>query len=356
MLKRLFYVLLRCVFALFKLLPDEWWRMTLSAPAPRYEGRELQARATVFARLVAANGAPTSDKDIAKTRLAYDLCGLGLDQAPMRMATVRDMAMDLDGRSLKTRLYDADTVDRKKGLVLFFHGGGFVIGGLDSHDHFCRRLAQYSGKRVLAVDYRMGPEHRFPAAADDACASWDWVLDHADMLNIDRNQITIAGDSAGGNLAMIVGNYTATRSDGEKPAGLGLIYPMCDATLPDPRIADLAKMELILGEQVLSWFTERYKPNVDKEEEAALMADPKISPLKDKDSILQWPPVMLITCGFDPLRPGGEALLALLEAHDKPVLYQEYRDLFHGFITMGSLFRETDSMARDLSRFLADPR
>jgi len=209
------------------------------------------------------------------------------------------------------------------GLV-FFHGGGFVIGDLETHDDLCRCLANQSGCRVVSVDYRLAPEHPFPAAVDDCYAATKYVADHPAEFGI-RGPIAVGGDSAGGNLAAVVAMLAKTQ--GPAIAFQLLIYPVTQLGGPDmPSMEENAK-GYFLERESMQWFTRMYCPD------PALHGDPRLSPLRASD-VSGLPPAYVVTAGFDPLRDEGKAYADKLDAAGVPVTYVNYPGMIHGFFSL----------------------
>ncbi len=214
------------------------------------------------------------------------------------------------------------------GLV-FFHGGGFVIGDLDTHDDLCRCLANGSGCRVVAVDYRLAPEHPFPAAVEDCFAATQYVCEHAADFGIDARRLAVGGDSAGGNLAAVMAQLA--KANGPAIAFQLLIYPVTQLGAPvdTPSMRDNAK-GYFLEKDGMDWFTQLYAPD------AKHRSDPRLSPMLCGDLAGQ-PPAYVITAGFDPLRDEGKDYADRLDAAGVPVTYVNYPGMVHGFFSMRSL-------------------
>ncbi|MEI9887976.1 MAG: alpha/beta hydrolase [Rhizomicrobium sp.] len=227
------------------------------------------------------------------------------------------------------RIYTpAEAKDSVLGGFVFYHGGGFVIGDLDSHDDLCRCLANGSGCRVVAVDYRLAPEHPFPAAVEDCFAATKWVAGHAAELGIDARRLAVGGDSAGGNLAAVV--CQLAKADGPAIAFQLLIYPVTQLGAPDtPSMRENAK-GYFLEKESMDWFTQLYAP--DKKHRS----DPRLSPLLC-EALAGQPPAYVVTAGFDPLRDEGKHYADKLDAAGVPVTYVNYPGMVHGFFSMRSL-------------------
>lgn len=210
------------------------------------------------------------------------------------------------------------------GLV-YFHGGGFVIGSLDTYDGLCRMLANESGCRVISVDYRLAPEHKFPAAVEDAYAATKWVAQHAATLGIDPNRIAVGGDSAGGNLAAVVCQL-AKKAGGPKLALQILFCAPTDITAETESRLAFAE-GYFLETASMRWFGDQYYlPDADRR-------DPRISPLHAAD-VAGLPPAHIHTAGFDPLRDEGKAYADRLERSGVTVRYTCHEGMIHHFYAM----------------------
>lgn len=251
---------------------------------------------------------------------------------------------DLRVAGLPARLY---TPTRGSGgLLVFFHGGGFVFGGLDSHDGACRVLAERSGARVLAVDYRLAPEHPFPAAYDDAVAAYRWVVEHADELEADASRLAVGGDSAGGNLAAGVAIEAARQ--GWPLALQVLVYPATDAQ------RETASAELFAeGFYLTTAFMDLANASYVRDHGR----DPRVSPAY-ADLPTGLAPAYVATAGFDPLRDEGEAYAQRLAQAGVPVELRRFGDQIHGFLNVVGVGRTAraataevaDALRRGLER------
>ncbi|MBA3405001.1 MAG: alpha/beta hydrolase fold domain-containing protein [Gemmatimonadaceae bacterium] len=228
--------------------------------------------------------------------------------------------------------------------VIFLHGGGWVIGDIDTHDGFCRSLADEAAAVVFSVGYRLAPEHPFPAAAEDALAALRWVLDAADELGIDRSRVSICGDSAGGNLAAVTSRRGA--AEGLALASQVLVYPVTDtATDTDSYVRNGA--DFSLSRDDMRWFLDHYlPPPIDR-------TAPDCAPLRaDRQNLLGVAPAYVATCQFDPLRDEGEAYARALAAAGVAVEYEEWPGTIHGFILMRTITPVADALRRRIVEFL----
>jgi acetyl esterase len=220
---------------------------------------------------------------------------------------------------------------------VYFHGGGWVIGDLNTHDVICRQLTAASGTSVVSVDYRMAPEHKFPAAADDSWAATKWVVAHAAELGLDASRLAVGGDSAGGNLAAVVA-LMARDAGGPAIALQVLIYPVTDVVAETRSYADFADGYLLTRES-MRWFTAHYLKSKDD------ARDWRVSPLR-APSLAGLPPALIVTAGFDPLRDEGEIYGGRLRDAGVTVDYVCYGGMIHGFVGMGKLI---DTAGRAIS-------
>ena len=275
----------------------------------------------------------------ARRQTVEDTALIGIE--PPTMLAVH--ALTLPGSSVAMRHYDPGGLPPGAPLLLFGHGGGFVVGDLDSHDICCRLFARDARCHVLAVDYRCAPEHPFPAATDDMLAAWRWVSTHAEELGADPQRVVIGGDSAGGNLATVT--CLRARDCGDPlPMGQLLIYPAVDMThgmASHQRFAE----GFFLDAEMIAFFMERY-----------LGADNRTHPDASPwhvESVAGLPPTVVITAGFDPLRDEGEAWAERLREADVPVTARCEPNLVHGFMNMDGVAKEARAAN---ARMVADLR
>ena len=225
-------------------------------------------------------------------------------------------------------------------LVVFFHGGGFVLGDLDSHDGQARMLAAESGAVVVSVAYRLAPEDPFPAAPDDAVSATAWLREHAADLGADPRRVAVAGDSAGGNLAAVAAQSPA----GEGLAAQLLVYPAVSGGREDfPSVRENASAP-VLDRAAVEWFGRHYRGDA---------TDVRFAPL-DAPSLAGQPPAVVGVAGFDPLRDEGIAYAQRLEAEGVPVVLRRHDDLVHGFFGMGPVSASADRASRRLCRDLGE--
>jgi acetyl esterase/lipase len=211
-------------------------------------------------------------------------------------------------------------------LLVFYHGGGWTIGDLDTHDALCRLTCRDADVHVLSVDYRLAPEHPAPAAVDDAYAAFKWACEHAEELGAVPDKIVVGGDSAGGNLATVV-SQLARDDEGAKPVLQWLVYPRTDFTAKTRSLSLFAE-GFLLTKADMDWFEAQYLDGSGIEP-----TDPRISPLL-ADSLAGLPPALIATAGFDPLRDEGDRYAAALHEAGTHVDRRSMRSLTHGFANL----------------------
>jgi len=253
---------------------------------------------------------------------------------PVEVGHVQDFAVPVKDADIRVRLYKPSTcIESPCGLTVYFHGGGFVIGSIDTHDTLCRQLCEYSGHAVLSVDYRLAPEHPFPAAFDDSLEATRWAHSNAQMLGIDPARIAVAGDSAGGQLAAVVA--MALRDDTTvRLAFQLLIYPITDAMMSHPSIRHNGT-GYMLTEATLQAYYSHYWPDPSSRQ------DWRASPLLAKD-LSGLPAAFVLTAGFDPLHDEGLAYADRLSRSGVPTQYLCFERQIHGFLPMGRVIDEAN--------------
>jgi acetyl esterase/lipase len=242
---------------------------------------------------------------------------------------VRDQAASGPAGPIPLRLYRGlgTAAGAPLPVLVYFHGGGWTIGDLDTHDIVCRTLANNAGCAVIAADYRMGPEHKFPAAVDDCIAVVRWVAREAGALGVDAARIAVGGDSAGGNLATVVA-ITLRDAGGPRLVFQALVYPGTDQRMDTASHAKFGEGYLLTRNNML-WFRDNYLSPGDYD-------DWRASPIRAAD-LSQLPPAHIITAGYDPLLDEGRAYSDRLVASGVPVLYECFEGMAHGFLTMGGV-------------------
>ena len=230
-------------------------------------------------------------------------------------------------------------------VLVYFHGGGWVIGNLDTHDGICRSLANRVGCLIVSVDYRLAPEHRFPAAPEDCYAATRWLAEHAGSLGGDKGRIAVGGDSAGGNLAAVVALMARDRG-GPKLAFQLLVYPATDTDFETRSYRENSEGYFLTRADMV-WFWNHYAPRDEDRR------NPYAAPLRAA-SLRGLPPALVITAEFDPLCDDGNAYAARLREDGVPVRLSQQDGLIHGFFQMGAVIDRGRASVDEASRALKD--
>lgn len=266
-----------------------------------------------------------------------------IDFAPIEMDSVEDLMIPMrDGHKIKARVYRPSPEDNLP-VIVYYHGGGFVLYDIESHDRVCRRLADKNNALVISIDYRLAPEYKFPIPVNDCYDSLLWATDNMDSLRGNLDRLILAGDSAGGNLATVC-CAIARDEEGPKIHAQILIYPTVDATFQFASIERNGKGYLLTKER-MAWFVDQYA--VDETDKS----DPLFSPIYQED-LVGLPPAFLFTAEFDPLHDEGAAYAQKLKDAGVHTKYKMYEGMVHGFINMPKLAKPCLTAHDDISAFL----
>ena len=279
-------------------------------------------------KLSALQGRETALQNDAEARRAANISDITIiDGRPSYNDRVarEDCSLILPGRTLGARLYRPDSIDPQN-LIVTYHGGGFVVGSLDTNERLARDLCRQTNSIVLSVEYRLAPEHTFPAAHDDALDSFLWVQDAQDAGQLPRLPVWVSGDSAGANLAAAVCQMARARGV-PQPAGQVLFYPVTDVSRMDNPSYRLFGTGYLLTRTDMEWFRAQYLITKDQ------YSDTRVSPLLEPD-LAGLPPALILTAGRDVLRDEGEAYAARLQAAGVKVELHRFSGLVHGFVQM----------------------
>jgi acetyl esterase len=329
-------------------MPISWVNILAGAPIT-VDGRTLDSRTQWFLQLLVRSGQqPLHMLGVEKARAKLDTLQPVMSGRPAPVGEIVDRTIAGPGGRLRIRIYrPAGSVARLLPTVLFFHGGGWTIGSLEAYDLPCRFFCARSGCAVVAVDYRLAPEHKFPAGLDDAVASFRWLAANAEEMGIDAGRIVVAGDSAGGTIAAVVAQ--TVRGEARTPCLQWLIYPATDLAAETPSRVSCGE-GFLLSRADMQWFSSLYL------DDPSQFADPRVSPLRAAD-LSGLPPALIFTAGLDPLRDEGQAYADKLTASGVKTVHREFDSLIHGFVGMrGALqaaARAMDDMVAGLRHELA---
>jgi acetyl esterase len=279
-----------------------------------------------------------------EAREYYMQARLVANPEPPELLSAESLAIPAPHGRIPARIYTPKKLRKADGLapgLVFFHGGGWVIGNLETHDVVCRKLAHEGEMIVMSVDYRLAPEHRFPAAVEDAVTATKWVAANAKGLGIDASRLVVGGDSAGGNLAAVVSLHA--RENGPKLAGQLLVYPATDFSRKHPSHSE-PETSILLTHTVVTWFMNNYLGDAD-------INDWRASPARAR-TLADLPPAYVLTAGADPLRDEGDEYAARLKEAGVAVTYRHFPGQFHGFFTMGKLLNQANIAVGEIATWL----
>lgn len=312
-------------------LPDGVKRLASGGRALTIDGNTLDPALQMMLaaqRAGGLDGLVVNDDPVATRANSAELTR-SLDEPDVHVAGTRSWSIPGPMGSIAARQYLPPAGDTPPALLVFYHGGGFVFGDLESHDAACRLICRDAGVSVLAIDYRMAPEHPAPAAVNDAYAAYIWARTHADGLGVDPRRVAVGGDSAGGCLAAVVTRLA--RDAGEPmPSVQWLIYPVTDMRGKTPS-RTLFGEGLLLTKHDMDWFQGLYLKNSGLD-----VTDPLVSPGLAED-LTGLSPALVVTAGFDPLRDEGDQYAARLRAAGVPVDHRKMNAMTHAFLNLNAL-------------------
>lgn len=309
---------------------------------------QIAADAVELVRAFRDNGEVSfQDVPLADARANYLKACATNGVATEAVAQVRTLEYPVAQGTAALRLYRPAGVaaDAVTALVLFIHGGGWVIGDLDSHDSLCRSLANQARVSVVAVDYRLAPEHPFPAPLDDCLAALRFVRDNASVLGVDLDNAVVAGDSAGGNMATVLANHPAYQVEGIAFKAQVLFYPVTDLTASHGSYQRITQ-GFSLSAKLMYWFRDRYVPAGQD------LADARLSPLLHAEGRVQ-PDLFILTAGLDPLADEGIAYAGAAARAGTAVVHHHLPRHAHGVLTSAGKIETGRRMLTEAARFIA---
>tara|TARA_B100002052_G_scaffold296575_1_gene325339 strand:+ start:693 stop:1751 length:1059 start_codon:yes stop_codon:yes gene_type:complete len=324
-------------------LPEGVLRAMAGKPVEK-DGQTLDLQCQMLLKIMKTRGVALGGGQVdAARRMMRDQSGTLGPTVPADIETKSISLPRTGGPDIPARLYRPDAANQQVPAIVFLHGGGFVVGDLESHDAVCRALAHHACCGVVAIDYRLAPESPAPAASEDAVAAFRSVAAQADELGLDAGRLAVAGDSAGGNLAAIVAQQT--KHDAHPPCYQALFYPVVDF-FEDRASKDLFAEGFFLEKASMDWFESHYVPaDMDKK-------DPRVSPLYGELTGLA--PALVQTGGFDPLRDEGEAYAEALRAAGVAVTLEREAGLIHGYLNLAGGVREADRALQQAATYIRE--
>jgi acetyl esterase len=309
----------------------------------RMGSRTMDPKAQIVGEFVKSIRVPGFFPPLPELRQQLRVMVSLMDEPAPSLPRIEDIRIPGPAGEIPARLYSSTVEKRPQPTVAYFHGGGWVQGDLETHHGLCARLARHAGALVVAVDYRLAPEHKFPAAVDDCLAAYRWLRTKGRDLGADTTKVAVAGDSAGGNLSAVVSQLAAS-SGVPVPTCQVLIYPAVDFSLDTESHRELADGHVIPRDRIL-WYMEQYlKGEADK-------ADLRASPLR-APSLKGQPPAMIVTAGFDPLRDEGRAYGDRLREAGVDVVHREYTGQIHAFVSLTKAIPQGMACTLEIAEFL----
>ncbi len=260
------------------------------------------------------------------------------------LARIENLEVDGADGSIGARLYsDEADISKLRPAMVFYHGGGFIQGDLESHNEVCAKIAKWSGAIIVAVDYRLAPEHPYPAGVDDAIAAYEYIVSNAEALGIDAKTIGVGGDSAGGNFAAVVCQQIL-KSGGQLPKFQVLVYPTTDGNMNSESINQL-EFAYLLPKARMTWYRDQYAGEFSDYDE------PKFSPIFASD-VAGLPDAYIVTGGFDPLVDDGIAYAEKLGSAGVDVVHRHFPGQVHAFINLTKVVPEGSVALREISAWI----
>ena len=324
-------------------LPSGWLVKMSGGKPVEIGGRTLDPHFQFLAHGAARQ--PAMSSLTAQEGRAASAAGLAMFAAkPEPGISWEDFAIDGPEQEIPVRLYRPATQDPGAPMMVYFHFGGGVIGDLETCHAFCTMIASTAGCPVLSVDYRLAPEHKWPAGLEDCEAAYDWALKHAGEYGAPSGEAAIGGDSMGGNFAAIIAQE-ARRQGWPAPRLQLLIYPAIDVSQPSPSHETYGQT-YPLSSETMDWFMDHYLPG------DADRADKRISPGQEMD-LSDLPAAIIVTAGFDPLVDEGAAYAKRLQAAGVPTVYKCHDSLAHGFTAFTAVSPVADAACREIAGLVA---
>ncbi len=334
----LFYFLLRYA-------PNTFWDYFYKNRKISLGERVISSRAQGFLEMTSSLTPPVSEwNDVNKVREGFHNARFLYSISSIKVGSIRDFYVEKPGFNIPVRFYEPQKRDELfyNSAVVFIHGGGLVVGTKEAYDGFCRQLSSAIKMPLFSIDYRLAPECSLEEIQSDTRFFWKWLQDNCSQFGVSPQRIGVCGESAGASLSLDICESFSQNTDCFNPKCLALIYPPFLQPYETESRKQIAYIKSIVFNDTLKWFESIVIPNNVRE---------KVILRNQKSDLSMFPPVFLLTCGFDPLRDEGEILAGLIKKAGVKLNYKEYRDMFHGFVLSPTLFNETKILANDLSLF-----
>jgi acetyl esterase len=306
-------------------------------------GRTMDPKAQIVGEFVKSIRVPGVFPPLPELRQQLRTMVTLMDEPAPPLPRIEDLTIPGPAGAIPARLYAPSTGGAPLPVVAYFHGGGWVQGDLETHHGLCARLAHHGGVLVVAVDYRLAPEHKFPAAVEDSLAAYRWLRAHGRDVGADPTRVAVAGDSAGGNLSAVVSQLAAAGGT-PVPTCQALVYPAVDFSLDTESHRELVDGHVIPRDRILFYMDHYLRGEADR-------ADLRASPLRAA-SLAGQPPTLIVTAGFDPLRDEGRAYGERLRAAGVDVAYREYPGQIHAFVSLTKAIPQGLACTLEIAEYL----
>ena len=309
----------------------------------RRGSRVMDPKAQIVGEFVKSIRVPGYFPPLAELRQQLRTMVTLMDEPAPAVPRVEDLRIPGPAGPIPARVYASQAAPTVRPTVAYFHGGGWVQGDLETHHGLCARLARHADAVVVAIDYRLAPEHKFPAAVEDCFAAYRWLRSHGSEIGADTTRVAVAGDSAGGNLSAVVSQLAAAAGV-PVPTCQVLIYPAVDFSLETASHRELADGHVIPRDRI-AWYSEQYlSGEADK-------SDLRASPLR-APKVAGQPPTLIVTAGFDPLRDEGHAYAEKLREAGVDVVYREYPGQIHAFVSLTKAIPQGLTCTLEIAEYL----
>ena len=325
------------------LLPEDEALRLLDGHRIRRGGRVMDPKAQIVGEFVKSIRVPGYFPPLPELRQQLRTMVALMDEPAPTLPRVEDIGIPGPAGDIPARIYAPRAGGARMPAVAYFHGGGWVQGDLETHHGLCARLAKHAEVLVVAIDYRLAPEHKFPAAVEDCFAAYRWLRARGGDVGADPSRVAVAGDSAGGNLSAVVSQLAAS-AGAAPPTCQVLIYPAVDFALDTDSHRELAEGHVIPRDRI-TWYGEQYlRTEADK-------ADRRASPLR-ATTLAGQPPAMIVTGGFDPLRDEGHAYAEALRRAGVEVVYREFPGQIHAFVSLTKAIPQGMACTLEIAEYL----
>ncbi|MEH6402975.1 MAG: alpha/beta hydrolase [Sneathiella sp.] len=315
-------------------IPDGIFNLLYAGRRIRKDGQVINAKAQLLCRIVDKQSVPLEEETVENTRLQLEQLSGMLAGPEVPLKSVENFEIPGPNGAIPVRLYKSANCPALAPVLIGFHGGGFIRGSISSHDGLFRRFASYGDFAVLSVDYSLAPEHKYPAAVDDAYAVLRWTQSNGAEKGLDTTKIAVGGDSSGGNLAAVA-VQDAKRAGTPQPVFQLLLYPTTDANFDAKSHETYADGFFLTGER-MRWYRDHYLPTSDARNEV------RASPGLEND-LSGLAPALIITAGFDPLRDEAEEYAKKLKSAGVPMGMIRYEGMVHGFMSLTGLLKDGEA-------------